>query len=235
MKHTTPDNLIEKIDAVEIEESRKPVEFVVAELRQFGQALVLLKDRFTQKGLSPEFLLVAEPLADELQQREAEWLTGRFVSPEIKEKWDAAWAEGNARCSSLMDDLEISFYGNVEAMRALSQIEKGKGPEDMLQDIPQLVHLAETNLSAVAEVGITQEFLDETKVFGAECQDLFASSVVSDDEVEPIKEARDRAKTFAVKYLSLVRFYADRLFRREPDLREKFVSRYEQERNDTYR
>ncbi len=233
MRNTTPTNLIEVINATEPNSSTKPVDHVIAELFQMSSALNDEKGKFIAKGLTDDFISVSAHLGKELQNRQANWVAGRFISSEQKLLWDELSPKGYDIRDMLVDDLEIAFYGNDELMRSLNVIKKGDGPEDMLQDLPQLTTVAESNMELASVVGITEESLLEVKQFSDSCAEAFASITVTPEQSAALKNSRDKAKAFATEYLSLIRFYADRIYRTDPETRQRFTSAYYRENRKT--
>lgn len=229
MVNTSPANLVDVVNSTKQRDISKPVEHVVSELKQFHSAFETLNDRFTAKGIPEAFLDVAIPLSELLSQSEADWVNGRFATPEQRKKWKELSPKGEVVRDDLFSDLSITLIDNKESQSILKTIARGEGHADTLQDIPELITLARSNPAESALAGITEERLLEAEAIAKECADSFAATKTIPAGASVLKVNRDKAKTFASEYLSRVRFYVKHIFKNEPELRALFFSAYRQE------
>lgn len=227
MKNTTLETLIRNIDATEPKPITKPVEHLTSEVRQFYKILETEKERFQARGLSAEFLSLGYALSDELVERESNWLTNRFGDPEKVKQWKTYAPDAYRLRSNLEQDIDLALLDNKEAQHSLTLIKKGEGDEDMLLDISKLVQLGRTYPDEIVANGLSEEYLAEAELKGQQYASLFTSAEIAVDKTREMKEARDKAKVFTSNYLSLIRKYADVIYRDEPEKRDLFVSEYE--------
>ena len=231
MKNTTPANLADTIHLQEPQSNGKPIPQLIAELRQFGSQFPAESVRFTSRGLKLDFLAVATVLADLLEQRESIWVNGRVATPESKAIWKALSEQGYICRDNLLEDLELALMDNPDALRALAEIRKGEGPEDMILDIAKLVELAKQHAAEVTASGITAKMLADATDLDKRLAEAFAATTGSGATAAALKLERDKARTFAVNYTSLIRRYADTIYRDEPEKRALFVSNWSKENN----
>lgn len=231
MKNTTLENLIQNIDATDVVPVPKPVEHLASESHQFYKILETEKERFQARGLSAGFLSLGYVLSEELVKREGEWLANRFGDPEKVKLWKKHAPDAGKLCSNLLQDLDLALMDNKEAQHSLKSIKKGEGEEDMLLDISKLVQLGRNYPEEIVANGLSEEYLADAELKGQQYASLFAAAEIAVDKNRAIKEARDKAKVFTSNYLSLIRKYADAIYRDEPEKRELFVSEYDADRN----
>lgn len=231
MKNITPDNIYSYIDEVTPLKHRKPIHHLVTEIGQFAILLERYADDFTARGLSSGFLACASLIAKELEQREKTWAVKRYASSEAKECWRKAYREALAMRQSLIADMELAFYGSKSALNALGQITAGSGTEDLLMDIGALHALAINHADEVNGAGISSAQIENIAKAAKEYIRLFNEAEVAPDEAYFAKLSRDKARTVAEKYCSLVRYYVDRMYRKDPKIRKLFVSKYQSDAN----
>lgn len=229
MKHTTAENLTETIAATDPHEVTKPISELCAELDQFESAFSTLKNDFIGRGLPEQFLLLPTHIKSKLLESENEWKKSFSTTEEKKKIWDEKAPHGYRFRDKLVDDLEIGLWHIPEAMKRIDDIYKGEGDADMLTDIPFLVEVGYDYLEQLVESGTTEEQLIEAKTLGEEFSRAFADMKTAPDLAAQRKLHRDKTKTFAQEYLSLIRFYASRMYERNSDERNAFVSHYDRE------
>lgn len=227
MKNTTLETLIQNIDATEAEVVPKPVEHLISEIRQFYKILETEKPLFIARGLTDEFLSLGYAISDVLEERESNWLVRRFNTPEVVALWKKTEPEAYKFKSDLLGDIDLALMDNEDAQRSLKLIRKGDDTEDMLLDIAKLVTLGRTNLDAIIASGLSEEYLTTAEIRGQQLTSLFASSEVATSETNKVKDARNKAKVFTADYLSLIRKYADVIYRDDEEKRALFVSDYD--------
>ncbi len=235
MKNASLETLSSDIEATEIDGTSKPVEHLVSEVRQFYKIMETEKPRFLARGLKEPFLTIGYALSDFLEKSETDWLSNRFGSPEVVALWKENSPEAYKLRDHLEQDIDLALMDNEEAQHSLKVIKKGEGDEDMLLDIPKLVSLGRKHIDEVILSGVTEEDLTAIETKGQQFTSLFSSAEIAADATRKMKRIRDKAKTFTNSYLSLIRRYADAIYRDEPEKRELFVSEYESERNAEYR
>lgn len=235
MRNTTTETLETAVAETEVENVSKPVEHLVSETRQFHKILETETPRFTAKGLSESFLSLGEPLADMLENSEAQWVAYRFGTPEAVKVWKDRAPGGYRLRNNLMQDVDLALMFNKEGQSSLDVIRKGSGDTDMTKDIVQLVKVARKYPEDISATGLTEEHLAAAEAAGKELSDLFATAEIAVDKTRALKFKRDQAKTFTANFLSMIRRYADVIYRDEPEKRELFVSAYDQEKYYSYK
>ena len=235
MKSVNPLSLIGAINATEPETNGKPVPYLLAELNQIAKICTTEAPKFTARGLGQPFLNCAVPLANELEKRETVWTASRFVTPETRSAWKALSQKGYELRDSLQAELDLALMDNPSAQKTLDAIREGTGAEDMILDIAKLVELGREHLLEVTAAGITPLMLDAAADLDRQLTLAFASKEATPGGSAPLKIARDRARTFASDYLSLIRRYADVIYKNDPTIRALFASKYQSEKNRKYR
>lgn len=230
MKNTTLETLIPTIDAIEAKVIPKPVEHLISEARQFHTILETEKPLFVARGLSEEFLSLGFGIAVVLQDREEKWLARRFDEPEVVDLWKKKVVEGYEVRGQLLADLDLALMDNTKAQRSIEKVKEGSGTADMLLDIGKLVEIGQTYPDDIVSGGLSLEYLANAEAKGHELTKLYNSSEVAQGEATELKDARDKAKVFTAGYLSLIRKYADVIYRNDPDKRDLFVSEYDARR-----
>lgn len=231
MKDTTLGTLVQKIDATPAEAVSKPVEYLISEARQFFKLMETEAPKFEAKGLPAEFLTLGYAISDVLEKSESEWITSRFGEPEVVARWKERSVDGFKLRSELLAELGVALMDHSDAIHSLKSIKKGKSSEDMLLDIPKLIKLARCYPEDTATFGITDEYLANAETTVQQLTSLFSSAEIAIDENRQLKVARDKAKVFTAGYLSIIRKYADVIYRDDPEMRERFVSKYDSARN----
>lgn len=231
MKNTTPENLAEVINDTEPRRIPKPVEHVAVELSQVDSALSILKNDFQKRGLSEGFLSLGALIRLALIEAEQEWVNGRWVTGEKRAQWEELSALSDEKLGSFVDELEMALWDNEDAMRSIAQVEEGKGPEDMLLDLPLVAGVARNHYDAVIAGGITEEDIVDIETLATEASVAFTAVNMPPEVAEQLKVKRDKVKTVAADYLSLIRFYADRIYRKDAEKRSMFVSAYSRQVN----
>ncbi len=229
MKETTAENLTETITATEVRDITKPISELCAEIDQCESAFTTLKDDFINRGLPESFITLTTDIKSELLQSENEWKKLYATTEEVKKVWDEKAPKGYNFRDTLIDDLEIGLWHIPEAMKRIDDIYKGSGDADMLTDIPFLVKVGYDYLEDLIASGTTEERLTEADALGEEFAQAFANTKTAPDTAASMKLQRDKTKTFAQDYLSLIRFYASRMYKRNSNERNAFVSHYDRE------
>jgi len=235
MRTVTPENAVAKINATEPLNHKKPVEHLIAELRQITSAFLSETPRFVEKGLTEKFCKSAPVIADTLEQKQALWVDSRGGTPEVKKEFKLKYPEMVELRDDLADTLEMALFDNPEAMRTINVVLEHKGPEDTLQDIATLVLVAKKYPAAVTAAGLSEESVQEIALQGKEFAELYAKTLALPGGSIPAKTARDKARTFGEEYLALVRYFRDRIYKNEPEKFAMFTSKYESKRNRKYR
>lgn len=235
MKEVTLETLVSTIEATDRMSISMPVEDQLSELRQFYKIMETEKDRFIARGLTPEFCSIGYALSEVLDKAESDWVADRFDTPEVVKLWKERAVGGYTLRNNLLQDLELALMGLEEAEYSLEVIRKGDDEEDMLFDISKLVNLCKKYPAEVAAGGITEEVIADATMQGQQLTSLFSSAEIAADATRARKRFRDQAKTFAHNYLSLIRKYADAIYRDEPEKRALFVSKYRREHNNASR
>lgn len=231
MRTITPETLLAFIEATEPLKHRKPIMYLISELRQFSLLLQQHAADFTSRGLSEEFLNCAELIANELEKRESCWVANRFTPNGDKAQWKKARKEALHLKERLIDQLELALFDDSTALEQLREIKMEKGDELLPFAIDKLTTLAANHAAKAAQVGLTKEQIEEYSTKSDTYVQLFAKADIAPDEVARVKQARDKARTIAEKYCSLIRYYADRIYRDAPETRKLFVSKYQSESN----
>lgn len=235
MKSCTPETLQQHIDATLPIKQPKPVEHIVSELYQFGLIFTKEAHRFTQRGLSEEFLLCATVLADELKKREELWSAKRFDEPESVVEWRRVRESAYALRTTVSDNMALALMDNQKAQLSLIEVKRGKGDADLLLDLGKLLALARANLDDVLAGGLSETYLLDVDSRRQELVTLYTNAKTAIDKTGEYRIARDKAKHFSYEYLKLIRRYVKVIYRDEPKKRKLFVSSYKQKSNRTYR
>lgn len=236
MKHTTAENLAETITYTEPREISKPIHELNAELDQCESAFTTLKGDFIARGLTEAFLALPSFIKTQLIQSEDEWKKLFAATEETKIIWEMESPGGYSLRDKLKDDLEIGLWHIPVAMKRIDDIySNGHGDADMLTDIPRLVEVGRDYLTELAESGTTEESLNEAEAVSNEIAKAFADTKTAPDTAAKMKVQRDKTKTFAQDYLSLIRFYASRMYERNSDERNAFISHYDREKQNRSR
>ena len=231
MNSVTPENVLARIRSTEPEDRKKPVEHLIAELRQIDTALTEETAAFVARGVPAPFCKVAGIIANELDTCETAWENSRRGTPEQKQAWKVAYPEVTALRDEWLDRLETVLIDNSEAMNILDSIHEGEGPEDILLDISRLADTAQRYPLEAKAAGFSEDRIAELKEYAA----IHAKTLALPGGSIPAKTARDRVRNFAELYLSRVRFHATRAFRNDEAKRAKFTSKYSAKQSAEYR
>lgn len=165
-----------------------------------------------------------------MEKRENKWLVRRFDTPEAVALWKKKQPEAIKFKSDLMADIDLALMDNKEAQQSLKVIRKGDNTEDMLLDIQKLITLGRTYLDEIIAGGLSEEYLNAAEEKGQQLTKIFVASEIAVGETNDLKNARNKAKIFTTKYLSLIRKYADVIYRDDENKRALFVSHYDAQR-----
>ena len=171
------------------------------------------------------------PISTILAEAEHNWLTGQFDRPELVKQWKERELEGEQRRDDLLGDMELALEDIPEAVKTLGLIRLGEGPEDMLDDLGALVATGKKYLAAAIKGGISETTLEVVEEFCADSKELFAKASSTPEMKSSLKMKRDQARTFAMEYLSIIRRYADQIYKYDEPTRLLFVSTYQAEAN----
>lgn len=153
---------------------------------------------------------VPEELCDEildlatlLEEVELRWNHTRFQHPEGVKEWCAVNRDGYEIFHDLVNVLGEAFHQEEHLLEDLELIVRNPNSEEMLLEIPKLVHLGHANHQLLEKVNCGLSRLEEAALIGHELSILYQANRIIGSIPRDGKVLRDRIATYAHSKLEL--------------------------------
>ncbi len=226
VRSLTPTSLSSAIASEQIDKNTsRATENLTVEIRRLGTLMQEDSAGLQSKGISADFIVTAEPLAETLEQNEYAWANAHFGEGNALTQWTALKQSGIDARDNLYDHLDAAYTDEPDKMKLLEAIGESNVNEDLLMEIPNLVALGRDNLALLQSVGYTSAMLDQTEALGHQLAALYAQSRPGTDP-KTAKTMLQRAKNLAIRWMHVVRKFGKLANNGNPDRQKAYNDPY---------
>jgi hypothetical protein len=153
-----------------------------------------------------------------LRHLSAAWLNVQFDKPETRRVWMEKQALGEVSRFELREAIELAFYDDEIMMGKLQAINHGGSNADEIQELSDLVYLAQNNKEKlIEETELTEETINESAELAVELGQIYAKVVVDESTLPEIRVLRDKVYTIIENEMKEIERRARYAFRNSPE------------------
>lgn len=187
----------------------------------------LLKSR----GLSLTLLSSLSKRAGALRHAEAFWFKSRYEKTELEKQWKVECTKAFALRDELINEFEFAFYGDVSLLSAMPVLKKGKGIEDMIQDLMDLSLLGKDNAAKFNTTGLDMLKLDKAAALSDALAKLLAQKEASAHQNQQHILIRNKAFWYLWAGMYEVRRIGKFVFRKDHVRLQGYFQTYRRKKN----
>lgn len=168
------------------------------------------KDVLCSKGLNVRLLEELPRRIDFARETEARWYSFRYSESHVEKELKRVRAIVNKSRNELLAGMEYAFHGDSWAS-AVDHVQKGDGEADYIQDLWDIVYIAESNTEVLTAAGCDMTHINILKEQRKTYDDLVAQCTLEQEDTSA-HDLRDKAYTFVFAAVEEIRRAAKHAF-----------------------
>jgi hypothetical protein len=169
--------------------------------------------------------------AGALREAEMIWHRERFNKEEAVKEWDEVSAEGYDFRNVLLHTFFHAYENDTRLLNRVSNIARGRGHADMIQDLTNLAGLGQANTEPLTAIRYDLSELDRAAQLSSRLARLLAAAQVDRQEKSPEIIIRDQAYTHLKHAVDAIRSKGQYLFWRNENRLTGYASEYHRRSN----
>lgn len=231
-------NIIEEIKAYpqnQLKKCEMPIGIYIHEIDGLNTRASIDLPQLITAGMSPELIDKMLDRTNALRTAQCNWEEQSTQRQQAIKIWKAESPAIYAFRADLIENMTFAYRNKADLLLKLKAIKKGNSHADAVQDLSNLAILGKANSAPLQAIHFDLSLCDKASEEASRMANLLGQVNGQMYVTDELKVFRDKAFSLLKDVVDEVRSYGRFIFRKNPDLRKSYTSKYIRERNQKYR